>query len=75
MLTAATSRRARVGVLCKADFEEQLVMPDIEGFWAKRSLEELAETQGVGIVESVEVLQDDTISDEEAEAFIAALKL
>ena len=50
-------------------------MLDIEGFWVKRSLEELAEAQGVGVVESVEMLQDDTISDEEAEAFIAALKL
>jgi len=29
----------------------------------------------VGVVESIEMLQDDTISDEEAEAFIAALEL
>ena len=54
---------------------EQLVMPDIEDFWVKRSLEELAEAQGVGVVESIKMLQDDTISDEEAEAFIAALEL
>lgn len=54
---------------------EQLVMTYVENFWAKRSLEELAEAQGVEVVEAVEVLQDHTISDEEAEAFIAALKL
>ncbi len=40
-----------------------------------RSLEELAQAQGVGVVESVEELQDDTISDEEAAAFMAALGL
>ena len=50
-------------------------MPSVEEFWSKRSLDELAEAQGVGVVESVEVLQDDTIPDEEAEAFIAALEL
>ena len=50
-------------------------MPDIEDFWGKRSLDELAEAQGVGVVESIKMLQDDTISDEEAEAFIAALEL
>jgi hypothetical protein len=46
-----------------------------EEFWSRRSLEELAQAQGVGAVESVAELQDDTISDEEAEAFIAALGL
>ena len=50
-------------------------MLDIEDFWVKRSLDDLAAAQGVGVVESIEMLQDDTISDEEAEAFIAALKL
>ena len=54
---------------------EQLMMPDIEDFWGKRSLDELAEAQGVGVVESIKMLQDVTISDEEAEAFIAALEL
>ena len=46
-----------------------------EEFWSRRSLEELAGAQGVGVVESVEEFQGDTISDEEAEAFIAALGL
>ena len=46
-----------------------------EEFWSSRSLEELAQAQGVGVVESIEELQDDTISDEEAEAFLAALGL
>ncbi len=54
---------------------EQLVMPSIGEFWAEESLEELAEAQGVGVVESIEALQDDTISDEEADAFMAALDL
>lgn len=49
--------------------------PETEEFWSTRSLEELAQAQGVGVVESVEELQDDTISDEEAEAFMAALGL
>ena len=48
-------------------------MADIEDFWVKRSLDELAAAQGVEVVESIEVLQDDTISDEEAEAFLTAL--
>ena len=51
------------------------LLPDIEDFWDKRSLKELAEAQGVGIVQSIKMLQDGTISDEEAEAFIAALDL
>ncbi|MDE0162426.1 MAG: hypothetical protein OXL98_11895 [Acidimicrobiaceae bacterium] len=54
---------------------EQLVVPSIGEFWATKSLEELAEAQGVGVVESIEALRDDTISDEEADAFIAALAL
>ena len=50
-------------------------LPDIEDFWTTRSMEELAEAQGVEVVESIETFQDGTISDEEAEAFIAALEL
>lgn len=65
----------QVGDLCKAEYEDQLVMPDIEDFWVTRSLDELAAAQGVEVVESIEVLQDDTISDEEAEAFLSALGL
>ena len=57
------------------DFEEQLVMPEIEDFWAERSLDELAAAQGVEVVECIEVLRDGTISDEEAEAFLSALGL
>lgn len=50
-------------------------MREIEDFWITRSLEELAAAQGVEVVESIEVLQDNTISDEEAEAFLSALGL
>ena len=58
-----------------ASSEQTERLPDIEDFWTTRSLEELAEAQGVEVVESIETLQDGTISDEEAEAFIAALDL
>lgn len=54
---------------------EQLVMPSIGDFWATKSLEELAEAQGVGVVESIKTLRDSTVSEEEADAFIAALEL
>ena len=42
-------------------------------FWSTRSLAELAAAQGVEAVVDVETLQDDSVSDEEAEAFMAAL--
>lgn len=48
--------------------------PVIGDFWTTRSLAELAEEQGVEIVD-VETLQDASIGDEEAEAFITALGL
>ena len=44
-------------------------------FWTTRSLAELAEEQGVEVVVDVETLQDASISDDEAEAFITALGL
>ena len=47
----------------------------IADFWTTPSLEELAESQGGKVVDRIETLQDDTISDEEAEAFLAALEL
>ena len=50
-------------------------MLDTEDFWAKRSLDDLAAAQSVEAVEFIEVLQDDTISEEEAEAFLSALRL
>ena len=46
-----------------------------EDFWIEESLQELAETQRVEVVESIDQLQHDTISDQEAEAFITALGL
>ena len=58
-----------------ASAQQTELLPDVEDFWDKRSLEELAEAQGVGIVESIKTLQDGTIADKEAEAFIAALEL
>ena len=45
----------------------------IDDFWTMRSLPELAEAQGVEVVTDVETLQDESISDEEADAFIKAL--
>ena len=71
---AATSAIVSVD-LTDIALTEQLVMPSIGDFWETKSLEELAEAQGVRVVESIEVLQDDTISEEEADAFIAALEL
>lgn len=58
-----------------ASAQQTELLPDREDFWTTRSLEELAEAQGVEVVESIETLQDGTISGEEAEAFIAALEL
>ena len=55
--------------------EQMRLTPEVEDFWASRSLDELAEAQGVQAVDRIEALQDDTISDEEAEAFLAALEL
>ena len=49
--------------------------PAISDFWTTRSLAELAEEQGVDVVDDVGTLQDESISDEEAEAFIRALGL
>lgn len=49
--------------------------PAVGDFWITRSLAELAEEQGVEIVSDVETLQDESISDEEAEAIITALGL
>ena len=62
--------------LTKIVSAEQLgLMPDAENFWMAQSLEELAESQGVSAIDRIEVLQDDTISDKEVEAFLAALEL
>ena len=71
----ATSAIVSVDLIGIAPAEQLVLMPGVEEFWSRRSLDELAQAQGVGVVESVEMLQDDTISDEEAEAFIAALEL
>ena len=49
--------------------------PAVNDFWTTRSLAELAEEQGVGVVIDIEILQDGSISDEDAEAFIEALGL
>ena len=71
----ATSAIVKVDLAQIAPAEQLTLMPGVEEFWSRRSLGELAQAQGVGAVESIEMLQDDTISDEEAEAFIAALEL
>jgi len=51
------------------------LMPDMENFWMSQSLEELAESQGVNVIDRIEVLQDDTITEKEVEDFLAALEL
>ncbi len=51
------------------------LVSDFENFWISQSLEELAESQGVKVVSRIEDIQDHTISDEEAEAFLSALEL
>lgn len=57
------------------ELTEQLAMPGMGDFWVTESLDEMAEEQGVSVVESIDVLRDNTISDEEADAFMAALEL
>jgi len=47
----------------------------VDEFWTTRSLVELAGAQGVDVVVDVETLQDESVSDEEAEAFIRVLGL
>lgn len=47
----------------------------IGDLWTTRSLAELAEEQGVGFVSDITMLQDESIGDEDAEAFITALGL
>ena len=74
MYNTATSAIVSVD-LTDIALTEQLVMPNISDFWTTQSLEELAEAQGVGVVRSIEALRDDTISNEEADAFMAALEL
>lgn len=50
-------------------------LQNVENFWLSHSLEDLADSQGVGVVVRIEVLRDETISNEEADAFLAALGL
>ena len=62
--------------LAEIDSVEQLeLLADVGDFWVSHSLEDLADAQGVGVVDRIEVLRDETISDEEANAFLAALGL
>ena len=60
----------------EADQPQRLVFGSaVEDFWAWRSLAELAEAQGVAAVVDVDALQDGSVSDEEADAFLTALGL
>ncbi len=62
--------------LAEIESAEQLeLLEDVGDFWLSHSLEDLADSQGVGVVDRIEVLRDETISDEEANAFLAALGL
>ena len=72
---SATSDIVSVHLTEIARVEQLVLAPDLEDFWAQKSLDQLAEAQGVGAVDSVEMLRVATISEEEAEAFIAALGL
>lgn len=54
---------------------QRALSPAVGDFWTTRSLAELAEDQGIEIVGDVETLQDESISDDEAEAIITALGL
>ncbi|MCY3862383.1 MAG: hypothetical protein OXG67_10525 [bacterium] len=51
------------------------LMPDMENFWMSQSLEELAESQGANVIDRIDALQDDTITEKEVEDFLAALEL
>ncbi|MCY4492839.1 MAG: hypothetical protein OXB92_03145 [Acidimicrobiaceae bacterium] len=55
---------------------EQLAMlADVGDFWVSHSLEDLADARGVGVVDRIDDLRDETISEEEANALLAALGL
>ncbi len=62
--------------LAEINSVEQLeLLAGVGDFWALPSLEDLADAQGVCVVDRIEVLRDETISEEEANAFLAALGL
>jgi hypothetical protein len=53
---------------------EQLIFGEDAGeFWRSVSFSELSERQGTGVISSFDELQDDTLSDEEFAAFLAAV--
>ncbi len=51
------------------------LLQDVGNFWESQSLEDLADSQGVHVIDRIKVLRVETISDEEADAFLAALRL
>ena len=51
------------------------ILRDVGNFWESQSLEDLAGSQGVGVIDRIELLRDETVSDNEADAFLAALGL
>ena len=51
------------------------LLQDVGNFWESQSLEDLADSQGVGVIDRIEVLRDETVSDKEADALLAALGL
>ena len=55
--------------------EQLALLADVGDFWVSRSLEDLADAQGVGVIDRIDDLRDETISEEEANAFLAALGL
>ena len=71
----ATSAVVSVELAKVMPLEQLELVTDGENFWTSRSLEDLVESQGTSVVEQIEDLQDETISDAEASAFLAALGL
>ena len=51
------------------------LLQNVGNFWESHSLEDLADSQGVGVIDRIEVLRDETISDKEADTLLAALGL
>ena len=71
----ATSAVVSVELAKVMPLEQLELIAGGEDFWTSRSLEDLVESQGTSVVDRIEVLRDETISDAEASAYFAALGL
>ncbi|WP_419842781.1 hypothetical protein [Candidatus Poriferisodalis sp.] len=70
-----TSAIASVELVEILDVEQLAPKLQVPDFWTTKSVHELAEEQHVSPVKNIDELRDDTISDEEATAFMDALGL